>query len=393
MKVTIVTGSNSRKAGGLFNSVRRITQTLQALPDTKITVIAHDDEYTSTDISEWEPIKPISYSVVGPHSLGFSPDLKQLLKNSSPDIVHTQGLWMYLSYITKKWHQLTKNPYLITPRGMLDQWAVGNSAWKKQLTGLLYENSHLQSASCIHALCQPEVEAIRAYGLENPVCLVPNAIDLPEIPTTLGNAPWHKQIGSENKVLLYLGRIHPKKGLVPLIEALAQIKLNQPKSLTQWKLVLAGWDQNNHEAYLKDRIDKLGLQRDIFFVGPQYGEGKKLCYAHADAFILPSFSEGLPMVVLEAWAYSLPVLMTSACNLSEGFENKAALLIEPTTESIASILQQFFSMDEQDLALMGVNGRRLVESKFTWGKVAEQMREVYQWVLNGGKLPETITKM
>jgi glycosyltransferase involved in cell wall biosynthesis len=390
MKVTIITGSNSRKAGGLFNSVRRLSQNLQALPDTDLSIIAHDDEYSQSDVKEWAPLQPLSYKVVGPHAFGFSPDLKKLLKASSPDLVHTQGIWMFLSQISKNWHQKTQKPYLITPRGMLDPWAINNSGWKKKLTGLLYENKHLREASCIHALCQSEVDAIRAFGLENPVCLIPNAIDIPKVSEVSGPTPWSHLIDPDKKILLYLGRIHPKKGLEFLIEAFSQVKTNKPYLLEEWKLVVAGWDQNNHEDYLKDKVKQFGLQQDIFFIGPQYGEKKQLCYAHADAFVLPSLSEGLPMAVLEAWAYQLPVLMTQACNLPEGFESQAALEMEPDTQSITQALLRFFSLSNEAIAQMGSNGRELVENNFTWGKVASQMREVYQWVLEGGNPPKTV---
>ena len=110
----------------------------------------------------------------------------------------------------------------------------------------------------------------------------------------------------------------------------------------------------------------------------------------ADAFILPSLSEGLPMSVLEAWSYRLPVVMTPECNLSEGFATNAAIRIETAVESIAEGLETLFSMSESDLHAMGAKGRALVEERFTWQTIAAQMREVYDWMLGGGTPPGSL---
>ncbi len=106
-----------------------------------------------------------------------------------------------------------------------------------------------------------------------------------------------------------------------------------------------------------------------------------------DAFILPSFSEGLPMSVLEAWAYELPVVMTPFCNLPEGFDAGAAILIQPDRSSIREGLLSLFEYSDVDLKTMGQKGRSLVASKFTWPTIAADMKSVYAWCLGGGDKP------
>src|SRR5262249_14830197 len=105
---------------------------------------------------------------------------------------------------------------------------------------------------------------------------------------------------------------------------------------------------------------------------------------------LPSLSEGLPMTVLEAWSYAKPVLMTPECNLPEGFSADAALRIGSSAYQIAAGLNQLFEMSDDDRAAMGTRGRTLVARQFSWPRIGEQMRTVYEWALSGGPRPESV---
>jgi poly(glycerol-phosphate) alpha-glucosyltransferase len=322
----------------------------------------------------------------GPRALGYAPALAGALAHSGIDLLHTHGLWMYPSRASLAWAKSHKKPYVISPHGMLDPWAVNNSKWKKRLAGLLYEDAHLRGASCIHALCNAEYEAIRAYGLKNPVCVIPNGIDLPHVQTD-AKPDWHSMVPEDARVLLYLGRIHPKKGLVNLLHAW-RIAKQASGGGDPWFLVIAGWDQGGHEAELRSLAQQLGIMDSVAFVGPQFDGAKHASYARADAFVLPSFSEGLPMVVLEAWAHGLPVVMTPECNLPEGFAAGAAIGVRPEAGSISDGLMTLFA--QPDPSAMGLNGRQLVEHRFTWPRVAEQMLAVYRWVLGTGEKPECV---
>jgi poly(glycerol-phosphate) alpha-glucosyltransferase len=125
-------------------------------------------------------------------------------------------------------------------------------------------------------------------------------------------------------------------------------------------------------------------------VGPKFGEEKEALLRSVDAFILPSFSEGLPMSVLEAWSYGLPVIMTPQCNIPVGFDLAAAIQIDPEVDSIAEGLLRFFAMSEGEQKAMGLRGRRLVEERFTWKKIAEDMCNVYRWVRDGDTPPDCV---
>jgi poly(glycerol-phosphate) alpha-glucosyltransferase len=129
---------------------------------------------------------------------------------------------------------------------------------------------------------------------------------------------------------------------------------------------------------------------DVIFAGPQFGADRDACYRRCDGFILPSFSEGLPVAVLEAWSYAKPVLMTPACNLPEGLAARAAWKMEPTASDIARALGEFFRIPETERNAAGRRGRQLVEERFTWTRIAAQLAGVYSWLLGNGPKPAEI---
>jgi glycosyltransferase involved in cell wall biosynthesis len=141
---------------------------------------------------------------------------------------------------------------------------------------------------------------------------------------------------------------------------------------------------------LKKLTRDYGFTDSVQFLGPLFGQDKDAGYGACDAFILPSLSEGLPITVLEAWAYAKPVLMTPECNLPQGFTAEAALQIGTTPEQVAAGLKQLMEMNDDDRRAMGGRGRSLVAAKFSWPQIGEQLRAVYEWVLGGGATPDTV---
>lgn len=372
-------GSVSRLAGGLFTSVRRLSESLNSTEKIRVNVVGNRDAHTDNDLNAWQT-SPHILGSSGLHSL--SKELYRRLDRESPDIVHSQFIWSYASLATIRFTKRNPNcRHLISPRGMLDPWAVRNSRWKKKFAGLAFENKHLRSAACIHALCSNEAVAIRDYGLRNPICIIPNGIDLPK----------HDKAQSEvcprpYKQLIYVGRIHPKKGLRELIQAWRLART----SLVGWHLVIAGWDDGGHLHSLRSLTNDLGEDHNITFPGPLYGKIKSQTLENADAFILPSFSEGLPMSILEAWSYGLPVLMTSECNLPKGFTSNSAIEIRNSPELLAADLIEFAGLSESQRHRIGANGRRLVEADFQWSTISDQMSDVYRWLTGRGDAPNCV---
>jgi poly(glycerol-phosphate) alpha-glucosyltransferase len=268
---------------------------------------------------------------------------------------------------------------MISPHGMLDPWAMRQHAWKKELAGLLFERRHLGAAACLHALTPAEALAIRSFGLRNPVAVVPNGVELPPLRLARPDGP---------RTLLFLGRLDPKKGLETLLQAWAEAAADAGRE--GWRLVIAGWGTPAYERRLHALADELGLGTSVVFAGAVQGSARDACFGGADAFVLPSLSEGLPMAVLEAWSYGLPVLMSQQCNLPEGFAAGAALPVEPVPGPLAVALREMMARPAAELAEMGAAGRRLVEARFTWPRIAAEMRAVYAWTAGGGSPPDCV---
>ncbi len=389
MKLAVLTGSVSRLAGGILGSIQRSMQEMLAVFPVDISVFGLKDSFTNDDLPGWAPLVPQIFETINPKAFGYAPGYLDAVERFKPSIMQTHGIWMHFSHVCQSISKKRGVPYIVNPHGMLDPWAVNNSLWKKKLAGILYENEHLRNASCLRALCESEAVSIRQYGLKNPICIIPNGIDLPDVPV-LDPAPWHDTIEPGKKVLLYLGRIHEKKGLRNLIVAWSEALKCHLNLISDWVLIIAGWDATGHQEELRMLVDFLQVHNTVRFIGPQFDRKKAAAYFHADAFVLPSFSEGLPMTVLEAWAYGLPVLMTPKCNIPEGFKSCAAIKVEPDPDEIVTGLMKLFSLTDAERKEIGGHGLFLVKQKFSWDKVAAEMHAVCKWTLGGGPPPECV---
>lgn len=393
MKITVVVDSISRINGGIFEAERRLQQMMALLADTSVKVFGMEDEFSGEDLPKWHPIRPQVFRTIGPSAFGYARGLTKSISESDVDVIYSAGLWKYPSMVSLAWSKQTRKPLLVAPHGMMDPWALNLSRWKKRLAGMLYQNAHLQHAACIRALCSAEAQAIRDYGLKNPICIIPNGIDLPKASDGQRREivePLRKLKSRGRKILLYLGRIHPKKGLGNLLKAWKMALDLHPLLANEWALAIAGWDQGDHELELQTLAAELQLDSSVVFLGPQFAEAKAVCYRNCDAFILPSFSEGLPMSVLEAWSYGKLVLMTPECNLPDGFRVGAAIKVDPQTQSIVQGLMQLFEMSDCERQGIGEQGLTLVIEQFSWPRIVRQMRAVYDWVLGSGPQPECV---
>lgn len=383
MKTAFVLGSVSRNNGGVFEAARHLARGLHEIERDSVEVFGLRDEFTDADGGTWSPVRVRAFDPLPPRSLGYARGFQRALHDSDPSVCHVHGLWQFPGAAARRFSEKRKRPLIISIHGMLDPWAVANSRWKKRLALALWERRNLAHAACLHAITSAEVAAIRNFGLPNPIALIPNGVEIPNA-KTMERAPWGSSIPQNSRVLLYFGRIHPKKGLATLIEGWVQISANAHG----WVLAIAGWDQGGHVDELRALSNR--LKTSVHFAGPQFGPQKDAAYANADAVILPSLSEGLPLVVLEAWAHRRPVLMTAACNLPSGFAQRAAVQIEPDASNIAMVLTEFFKRDDAERAAMGERGRQLVERDYAWPRVAAEMRDVYAWLSQGAPRPKSI---
>jgi glycosyltransferase involved in cell wall biosynthesis len=384
--------SLSRTAGGIFEIVRQLSKALSVSCNIRLRVYGAQDQFSSLDRVLWDPIITECHPYSGPAQFRYSSALRDAVLAQRFDLLHGHALWLHTSLITRQWAKRHRAPYMVTINGMLEPWAIQNSRLKKHLAWLLYERTILQHAACLQVNSHAEAISVRNLGLRTPICVIPNGIDLPGKAVTPDlnprQAAWNIAADDNSRVILYLGRIHPKKGLSNLIRAWAA--LTAMGSANHWLLAIVGWDQYNHLAELQDLVRIHGVSHSIRFFGARYGHLKEMSLQTADAFILPSYSEGFPMAVLEAWSYGKPVLMTDECNIPRGFDVDAAVRVEPNVSSLTAGLAKLLAMSDEARDSMGTRGLRLVADEYNWTAIATQMESVYRWILRKDIKPHCV---
>ena len=374
-RVLLLTSRLSPAAGGLAVSVPGLAHSIDPLPDMEMHVFGTLDPGNPAAAQGWGP-RVQGFDVTGPQAGQYAPGMAPAIAALAPDIVDVQGIWTYPSLANLRHARRTGTPYLVTPRGMLDPWARRNSAWKKKIAGTLFEQAHLKGACALRATAEMEAQYFRDMGLTNPIAVVPNGLTLPDL------AP---RSDRDLRSILFLSRIHPKKGVDFLLQAWATLQAEFP----DWEIVIAGIDENGHEADLKALTRNLGLSR-VRFVGEAHGDAKQKLYRDADLFVLPTHAENFGLVVAEALAQETPVITTRNAPW-QGLESEACgWWIDLDQGLLTDTLRQALSRPAQDLAAMGRRGRAWVQRDFAMSQVAEKMREVYLWAARRGARPEYV---
>lgn len=302
--------------------------------------------------------------------------LKSMDMNNKPDIIHIHGLWTAASHWASAYSRKADIKLAIHPRGMLEPWALKHRPLKKRIAMLLYQKRNLASAKVLFATAEPEAESIRQLGFKQPVAIIPNGVIIPE----LRQDEFGFTKNDEKKKVLFLSRIHPKKGLLMLLEVWARVR---PENCL---LQIAGIDEDGHLEEVMQYAMQLNLDKTIDFTGPVTGESKSALYKQADLFVLPSFSENFGNVVTEALAHCLPVLTTHGTPWSELETVKCGWWVPATVDGIADALTEATKKDKNELKQMGIRGREFAK-KFEWEFIAEQTTQTYRWILGHSEQP------
>jgi glycosyltransferase involved in cell wall biosynthesis len=305
----------------------------------------------------------------------------------SAEVVHMHGLWQGHTRRGGKAAREARVPYVMAAHGMAEPWALKHKRLKKSLYLALVESKNLRRAACLHALSRPEIGHLRELAPWTPVCFVPNGVDLAafdDLPARSVLERDHPELVGKF-VLLFFGRVHVKKGLDLLAEALCRLAPEFP----DLHVLVAGKDDGAYSPFA-DRVGQLGLGGRVTYVGHVGGERARQVWAAADAFILPSYSEGFSMAILEALACSLPCLVTTACHFPELAEAGGGIVVEPRRDEVANGLRDLLERSPEERRRLGENGRRLVERDYTWDQQAHRLASVYHWLAGGGAPPECV---
>ena len=360
MKVLALTTYLSERGGGIPSSFLPLYDRLSE-KGIEVVLVAADKPS--------RPVKPriVTFHPVGPRSFAFSWELPRILEGESADIVHLHGLWSYGSVAVQLWNWRSGKPVVVSPHGMVDGWALRHHTFKKTVGGAAFEWRNLCNAARIHALSESESKSLQTLGFTN-VVTIPNGVNLP---TRIEPAR------AEKKIVLFLGRLHPKKGIAETLVAWSIFQRETQIAPEEWRLVIAGWDDGGHLNDLKKMVEKLDIREHVEFRGPIYGAEKEALYASAHALVLASHSEGLPMTVLEAWSHGRPAFLTEQCNLPEGFASGAAFRITSEPDNIAAAMVSALP-DTARLFAAGRAARALAMRSFDWDQICDRWVSVYR---------------
>jgi glycosyltransferase involved in cell wall biosynthesis len=364
LRLGLLTARASRLGGGVFEAVLAEAEALAAHGGIEPIIFGAADQFTAEDRKRFGQIELVTAPARGPAAFGYTPGLLPKILAADLDVLHLHGIWQYASLCGALWAKQTRRPYVISPHGMLDPWITDRGRWKKALARAGYEKRSWRAASLFHALTDAEAADIaRETGTEaKRIAVVPNYVAV----TAANPAP------ARRSLMLYIGRIHPKKNLNPLIEAWLATGAGD----RGWRLALAGWGETPHVVALKGKLAAIA-DDSISFLGPVYGAEKQKLLREARFVVLPSLSEGLPMAILEAWAAQTPTLMSSGCNLPVGFAEGAALETGTELPRIAAALRRAFALPEADWQKMSMAALDLAQSRFSAQTIAAQWVAIY----------------
>ena len=296
MRLVHVVPAISEEASGPSYSVLRLCESL-----------GNRGEAVTLAALDWAPMvsRPACLKTfplgIGPRRLGRSPTMRGWLVDSARrgdiDLLHSHSLWMMPNVYPAEAARKGSVPLVISPRGTLSRWALQSGSPMKSLFWRLLQKRVVDESVCLHATAESEYEDLRRMGFRQPIAVIPNGIDIPAISPS--------PVAEPIRTLLFLGRVHPVKGLDVLLPAWGAVQRRFP----DWRLRIVGPDSGGHLLAMRRLADELALER-IEFSGPLLGDEKWLAYRSAELFVLPSYSENFGVAVAEALASGTPAVVS-----------------------------------------------------------------------------------
>lgn len=310
---------------------------------------------------------------------------KFLSQDTDVDIYHSHGVWVpsvhWIASAARK-HGIK---YVVNPRGDLELYRINYNfikKMKKMLVWAMYAKKDMQNASCIIATSQQEADAIRHLGISSPIAIIPNGIDFSQFPTEIDHQ------SHERKVLLFLSRVNPIKGIELLLEAWAKL----PEDVRSgWELQIVGnSDPEGYVDSLVEMAEKLNVCESVSFIGPLKGQAKIDKYMSSDLFILPTYNENFGNVVAEALMCEVPAITTKNTPWS-GLESEGCgWWIDLSVDNIISTLNEAMSITDAERFELGKKGRRFVIENYSTDEVAKKTNLVYEWLLGKSEKPDYV---
>jgi len=391
MRVLHLTSAIGRKAGGMGAVVTNLVPEQRSLGMQSKILCFDPPHLVDHTLRDNELRGAIIYKrIIGPRQVGYSPKGESWMSGPGGDfdVVHQHGVWTASSRLTNRWRKCFGRPTIVAPLGTFQPAALARSKWKKKIALVAYERENLDSASCIQSTSPLETEALRTFGLKNPIAVIPLGI----------SSEWLRQQGDaerfrarfsiplESRLMLFVSRLHPIKGIPLLIRSFTRIHSRGDN----WHLIIAGPDERGHRHEIEMLVSQLKMGDFVRLVGPLEGQLKRDAFAAAELFVLPSHSEAFGIAIVEALGAGLPVLTTKGTPWNELRETDSGWWIDLSGSELDESLRSAMQKNRSELQAMGARGKLLVSNKYTWANVAKSSEEVYFWLLNGGQPPECV---
>ena len=314
-------------------------------------------------------------------SIGFlyAPEMRGALDRLVPevDLVHTQGPFVYPSYAAARAAIRHQKPLLYSQHGCFAEERLQFRAMKKRLYISAVEKPIMRHADLLMALTEVERDSYRSLGLDRPITILPNGVDIPlPRPDATASIQARFDIAPDATMILFLGRLHPIKGADKLLEAFMIVANEVPNAV----LVIAGPDEWGLESQWRNRARGAAAGNRVVFPGMIGGEEKADVLARADLFCLPSLAEGFSIAVLEALASSTAVMLSPACNFPEVEHARAGLIVDADVHSMAAAMRILLA-NRDGLREMGEAGRRLAADQYSWDVITDRLLEAYDQVV------------
>ena len=285
-------------------------------------------------------------------------DLEIFLEEENFDLIHGQCIWEPLFHQMRVLADKYRIPFILTPRGTLEPWSLQQSKWKKKIARWLYQDYDLKRCACIYATAEMEAQHIRELGFKNPICIIPNGIETDGYPCRKDESLIKKQV-------LFLSRVHPKKGIELLIDAFSRVHQEFP----DWNVVVVGNGEDSYRLALKNKVAELGLGNYVEILSPVFGEAKVKLYQESSVFCLPSYSENFGMVIAD---------------------KRTGWCIDLSVDNLVTALREAMTMSPDELYEMGQRGSILVNSNFNYRMVAKKNIALYEWIINKAEKPDFV---
>ena len=292
------------------------------------------------------------------------------------DVVQVHGLWMWPQWCAARLARRLGKPLVVTSHGMLQPWMWQRQSWPHRLKKTIYWNGlaypAFRRAALIHALTPREAGVLASFFPRHTPRVIPHGIDLAAADQVLANLS--PKDNREPPYFLFVGRLHPGKGIDLLIRAFARLPRNN------FTLKIAGPTQLREQAYansIHSLVASLGLKDRILFAGEVYGAAKWQLYRDAWAFCLPSYSEVIGLVNLEAATAETPVITSYETGIVEDWERSGGVLLHPNEETIYAALCAAMAWPEEERRSRGKRLRALVKEQYSWTHVGQQWADTY----------------